>query len=45
MNILDPTLSWPLIVKPVDSSGSKGVTIIREENELDDAISYALDYS
>jgi biotin carboxylase len=42
---LDPTLSWPLIVKPVDSSGSKGVTIIREENELDDAISYALDYS
>lgn len=42
---LDPTLSWPLIVKPVDSSGSKGVTIIREESELDGAISYALDYS
>lgn len=42
---LDTALSWPLIVKPVDSSGSKGVTVIREESKLDDAISYALGYS
>jgi len=42
---LDTALSWPLIVKPVDSSGSKGVTVVREVSELDDAISYALDCS
>lgn len=39
------TLTYPVVVKPVDSSGSKGVTIIQNKNELNDAISYAQNYS
>ncbi|MBR4349217.1 MAG: ATP-grasp domain-containing protein [Bacteroidales bacterium] len=36
---------FPLIVKPVDSSGSKGVTIIRNISEIHAAISAALQKS
>lgn len=36
---------WPVIVKPVDSAGSKGVTKVSSSNELDEAIKVALDNS
>jgi biotin carboxylase len=35
----------PAIVKPVDSSGSKGVTKITEQSQLVDAFEYALQFS
>jgi len=50
-NTLEESLSWfkllekPVIVKPVDSSGSKGVTKVYNEQELEDAFSYALEFS
>lgn len=34
--------SWPVIVKPVDSAGSKGVTYVDKLEELADAIEVAL---
>lgn len=37
--------NWPVIVKPVDSAGSKGVTRVDAENKLSSAINYALDES
>lgn len=37
--------TWPVIVKPVDSAGSKGVTRVDDKNELLKAIEYALDFS
>ena len=36
---------WPLIVKPVDSAGSKGVTRVENADQLKDAVDFALDYS
>lgn len=36
---------WPIIVKPVDSAGSKGVTKVSEINELEDAVNVALSNS
>lgn len=36
---------WPIIVKPVDSAGSKGVTKVDDPNNLTDAIRHALDNS
>ncbi len=33
---------WPVIVKPVDSAGSKGVTKVENKNDLHDAIEIAL---
>ncbi|MBU1669085.1 ATP-grasp domain-containing protein [bacterium] len=47
----EESLSWfdklekPVIVKPVDSSGSKGVTKVYEEEELEAAFNYALEFS
>lgn len=38
-------VEYPVIVKPVDSSGSKGISICRKDSELNDAIKLALDYS
>lgn len=38
-------LQFPLIVKPTDSSGSKGITVIESENELKEALKYAQEYS
>lgn len=35
----------PIIVKPIDSSGSKGVTKIYEERHLESAFEYALQFS
>ena len=37
--------SWPVIVKPVDSAGSKGVTRVDDPADLKDAIETALDAS
>lgn len=37
--------TWPVIVKPVDSAGSKGVTRVDDKNELRKAIEYALEFS
>ncbi len=35
----------PIIVKPVDSSGSKGVSKIESADEISDKLSYAMSYS
>lgn len=40
-----PNYSLPIIIKPVDSSGSKGVTIIHNLNDLDQAIESAFSFS
>lgn len=37
--------NWPVIVKPVDSAGSKGVTRVDNPTELEAAITHALDES
>lgn len=37
--------SWPIIVKPVDSAGSKGVTRVDDPKDLEAAIAHALDES
>lgn len=36
---------WPVIVKPVDSAASKGVTRVDVKEMLKDAVEYALQYS
>lgn len=38
-------LHFPIIVKPTDSSGSKGITVLEDEKELANALKYALEYS
>ncbi len=37
--------NWPVIVKPTDSAGSKGVTKVNEHKDLQKAIEYALEFS
>ena len=37
--------AFPTIVKPVDSSGSKGVTVLRTPDGLADAVDFAFSYS
>lgn len=37
--------NWPVIVKPVDSAGSKGVTRVDDPKDLEAAIAHALDES
>ena len=37
--------NFPVIVKPTDSSGSKGVTVLEDPNGLIDALDYAKEYS
>ncbi len=39
------SFTMPVIIKPVDSSGSKGATVIRNIIELDKAVEYAFSYS
>ena len=42
----DPSLfHWPVIVKPTDSAGSKGVTRVDRLEDLPAAVAHALDYS
>ncbi len=38
-------LHFPLIVKPTDSSGSKGITVLESEERFEEAIKYAKQYS
>ena len=38
-------LSFPIVVKPTDSSGSKGVTVVQSPNQVEEAISYATTFS
>ena len=38
-------LRFPIIIKPVDSSGSKGITVLESPQGLEKAIEYALSYS
>lgn len=37
--------SLPVIVKPVDSSGSKGATVLRDWDKLDEALEFAFSFS
>lgn len=37
--------NWPVIVKPTDSAGSKGVTRVDNPNKLEESINYALSFS
>lgn len=37
--------AWPVIVKPVDSAGSKGVTKVAEVSQLKEAVDFALSCS
>ena len=39
------SFAWPVIVKPTDSAGSKGVTKVNEPEELEDALKTAFDHS
>ena len=36
---------YPIIIKPVDSSGSKGVTVLYDAKEMEQAVEFAFDYS
>ena len=36
---------WPVIVKPTDSAGSKGVTKVEDSSKLKESIEYALSFS
>ena len=38
-NIDDDNIKFPVLVKPVDSSGSRGITICHNRQELEDAVS------
>lgn len=40
-----PMFHWPIIVKPTDSAGSKGVTRVDDPKDLEKSIRYALSYS
>ena len=45
-DVPDPSLfHWPVIVKPTDSAGSKGVTRVDRPEDLPAAVSHALDFS
>lgn len=37
--------TYPVLVKPVDSSGSKGITLVKDLWEMGDAITYAMKFS
>lgn len=38
-------LNFPIVIKPTDSSGSKGVTFLKDLSSLEEAIKHAKDYS
>ena len=44
-NVDTSIFSLPVIVKPVDSSGSKGATVLRDWNGLDKALDFAFSFS
>lgn len=37
--------SYPVIIKPVDSSGSKGITVVKSKEEVDKAVDFAFSFS
>lgn len=39
------TFEYPIIIKPVDSSGSKGATVLRLEDGLEQAVVFAFSFS
>ncbi len=39
------TYEYPCVIKPADGSGSKGVTVVNSEDELDEALEYAFSSS
>lgn len=46
LNSIDySNLQFPVIVKPTDSSGSKGITVLEDASGLSDALKYAKEYS
>ncbi|MBQ0126599.1 MAG: NAD-dependent epimerase/dehydratase family protein [Bacteroidales bacterium] len=42
---LEPYADFPYVVKPVDSSASRGVTLVRDAAELKKAVDFAREYS
>lgn len=44
-SIIEGFLKFPVIVKPVDSSGSKGISVINNQDEFLQAYYFALNYS
>lgn len=44
-NVDTSIFSLPVIVKPVDSSGSKGATVLRDWNGMDKALDFAFSFS
>lgn len=44
-SLLKDNWEFPVMVKPIDSSGSKGVTKVEESSTLEEAFEYALKYS
>ena len=44
-NVDTSIFSLPVIVKPVDSSGSKGATVLRDWSGLDEALDFAFSFS
>jgi len=41
----DSNIRFPVIVKPVDSSGSKGISVAHDRKEMEKSIEFALSYS
>lgn len=39
------SLTFPIVIKPTDSSGSKGVSFLNNTSEIDSAVSHAANYS
>lgn len=39
------TFEYPIIIKPVDSSGSKGATVLHSEDDLEQALDFAFSFS
>lgn len=44
-DIREGFFKYPIIVKPVDSSGSKGATVLRGDEGLDEALEFAFSFS
>jgi carbamoylphosphate synthase large subunit len=38
-------IKYPVIVKPIDLGGGKGITVVKDKIQLEKAIAYALEYS
>lgn len=45
IDTINDDITYPVIVKPTDAAGSKGVTRVDRASELSVAVSYALEYS